>query len=68
MLTNGIQIAAGGREDAPAVRQNDRRHSIRRLHQITQQKCRWRDVSQRDGRKLRALLLRHTELRAPAEP
>lgn len=45
MLTNCVRITAGGREDAPAVRQNDRRHSIRRLHEVTQQKCRLRALS-----------------------
>ncbi len=67
MLTNGVWIDAGRREHAPAVRQVDRRHSVRRLHEITQPKHRRRVVSERDGRKLRALPLRHAELHAPAE-
>ena len=67
MLTNGVWIDAGRREHAPAVRQVDRRHSVRRLHEITQPKYRRRVVSERDGRKLRALPLRHAELHAPPE-
>jgi hypothetical protein len=67
MLTNGIWIATGRCEDAPSVRQVDRRHPIRRLHEIAQQKCRRRAIRQRDRRELRTLLLRHAELHAPAE-
>jgi hypothetical protein len=36
VLTNCVWIDAGRCQHAPAVRQVDRRHSVRRLHEITQ--------------------------------
>ena len=62
-----MRIATGRREDAPAVINVDRRHSVRRLQEITQPKHRRRVISERDGRNLRALPLRHAEPHAPAE-
>ena len=67
VLTNGVWIESGRCEHPPAVRQVDRRRSVRRLHVITQPKHRRRVVDERDGRKLRALPLRHAELHAPSE-
>jgi len=54
----------------PAVQHNGGSTLIRRkgqLHELLQGECRRRVVRQRHGCELRALLLRHVELHAPAE-
>ena len=63
---HSIGIAAGGSKDAPPVGEIDGHHSLRRLHKITQNAGRY-VIGDSDGHKLRAFLLRHAELYAPAE-
>ena len=61
---HSIGIAAG--KDTPPVGEIDGHHSLRRLHKITQNAGRY-VIGDSDGHKLRAFLLRHAELYAPAE-
>ncbi|MGY2903382.1 hypothetical protein [Bradyrhizobium sp. URHC0002] len=62
-----IGIVAGGSKDTPPVGQINGHHSLRRLHKITQNAGRRHVIGESDGHKLRAFLLRHAELYAPAE-
>ncbi len=62
-----IGVVAGGSRDTPPVGQINGHHSLRRLHKITQNAGRRHVIGESDGHKLRAFLLRHAELYAPAE-